>query len=46
MPKTFVLRIQQFLLGSENNSASIANRILTALQKVEKTLQSHERKFG
>ena len=34
------------LLGSENNSASIANRILTALQKVEKTLQSHERKFG
>ena len=34
------------LLGSENNSASIANRVLTALQKVEKTLQSHEKKFG
>ena len=34
------------LLGSENNSASISRRILTALQKVEKTLQSHEKKFG
>lgn len=34
------------LLGSENNSASIADRILTALQKVEKTLQLHEKKFG
>jgi hypothetical protein len=34
------------LLGSENNAASIANRILTALQKVEKTLQLHEEKFG
>jgi len=34
------------LLGSENNSASIANRVLSALQKVEKTLRSHERKFG
>ena len=33
-------------LGSENNAASIANRILTALQKVEKTLQLHEEKFG
>ena len=34
------------LLGSESNSVSIANRVLTALQKVEKTLQSHEKKFG
>jgi len=34
------------LLGSENDSASIANRILTALQKVEKALQLHEKKFG
>jgi len=34
------------LLGSENNSVSIANRVLAALQKVEKTLQSHEKKFG
>lgn len=34
------------LLGSENNSASIANRILTALQRVEKTLRLHEKKFG
>jgi hypothetical protein len=34
------------LLGSENQSISIANRILTALQKVEKMLQAHERKFG
>ena len=34
------------LLGSENQSVSIANRILTALQKVEKTLQVHEKNFG
>lgn len=34
------------LLGSENQSVSIANRVLTALQKVEKTLQLHEKKFG
>ena len=34
------------LLGSENQSASIANRILTALQMVENTLQSHEKKYG
>lgn len=34
------------LLGSENDSVSIASRILTALQKVEKTLQLHEKKFG
>ena len=34
------------LLGNENNSASIASRILGALEKVEKTLRSHERKFG
>jgi len=34
------------LLGRENRSLSIANRILTALQKVEKTLQVHEKKFG
>ena len=34
------------LLGSENQSASISSRILTALQKVEKTLQLHEKKFG
>ncbi|MGI9287530.1 MAG: hypothetical protein ACR2P1_19255 [Pseudomonadales bacterium] len=34
------------MLGSENQSVSIANRILTALQKVEKTLQMHEKKFG
>jgi hypothetical protein len=34
------------LIGSENQSVSIANRILTALQKVEKTLQAHERNFG
>ena len=34
------------LLGSENQSASIASRILAALQKVENTLQSHEKKFG
>ena len=34
------------LLGSENRSESIANRLLNALQKVEKTLQLHENKFG
>jgi len=34
------------LLGSENQSASIAKRILTALKKVEKTLRLHEKKFG
>jgi hypothetical protein len=34
------------LLGSENQYASIANRILAALQKVEKTLHLHEQKFG
>lgn len=34
------------LVGSENRSDSIANRILAALQRVEKTLQAHERKFG
>jgi hypothetical protein len=34
------------LLGNENQSTSIANGILTALQKVEKTLQVHERNFG
>ena len=34
------------LLGREKNSVSISSRILTALQKVEKTLQLHEKKFG
>ncbi|NRB41478.1 MAG: hypothetical protein HRU20_23905 [Pseudomonadales bacterium] len=34
------------LLGSENRSPSISNRILNALQKVDKTLQAHEKKFG
>ena len=34
------------LLGSENRSEPIANRILSALQKVEATLQRHEKKFG
>ncbi|MDX1755689.1 MAG: hypothetical protein R3175_06500 [Marinobacter sp.] len=34
------------LLASENRTESIANRILSALQRVEKTLQAHERKFG
>ncbi len=34
------------LLGPDNHSASIASRILTALQKVEKTLKAHEKKFG
>jgi len=34
------------LLGHENRSESIASRILTALQKVEKTLRLHEEKFG
>lgn len=34
------------LLASENDSASIADRILGALQKVERTLQSHERRYA
>ncbi len=34
------------LLGRDNRSESIASRILKALQKVEKTLQAHEKKFG
>ena len=34
------------LLGSENNSVSIANRVLAALEKVERTLQAHEKQFG
>jgi hypothetical protein len=34
------------LLGRENQSESIADRILNALQAVEKTLQIHEKKFG
>ncbi len=34
------------LLGRDNRSESIGNRILNALRKVEKTLQSHEKKFG
>jgi hypothetical protein len=33
------------LLGSENDGASIADRILAALQDVERTLRLHERKF-
>ena len=34
------------LLGRENQSASIASRILAALQNVEKTLQTHQKKYG
>lgn len=34
------------LLAGDNASAPIAKRILQALQKVEKTLKAHERKFG
>jgi len=34
------------LLGSENQSASVTDRILTALQKVEKILNTHEKKYG
>ena len=34
------------LLGSENQSISISSRISTALQKVEKALLQHEKKFG
>ncbi|MFT7286735.1 MAG: hypothetical protein ACI87W_000844 [Halieaceae bacterium] len=34
------------LLGGDNNAEPIAERILAALQKVEKTLQLHEKKFG
>lgn len=33
------------LLGSENDGASIADRILAALQDVEGTLRRHDRKF-
>lgn len=34
------------LLGRENGTVSIADRILAALQKVERTLQLHEKRFG
>lgn len=34
------------LLGRENQAESVADRILEALQKVESTLQSHEKKYG
>ena len=34
------------LLGNENQSISISNRILTALKRVERTLRVHEKKFG
>jgi len=34
------------LLGRDNRSESIADRILRALGKVEKTLQLHQKKFG
>ena len=34
------------LLGCENHSFSISSRILTALQKVERVLLAHERRFG
>ncbi|MBT8097660.1 MAG: hypothetical protein KJO19_11540 [Woeseia sp.] len=34
------------LLGRDNQSDSIADRILEALQKVERTLRCHEKKFG
>jgi hypothetical protein len=34
------------LLGRDNRSASISERTLNALRKVEKTLRSHERQFG
>ena len=34
------------LLASDNHSVSLANKILAALQKVEKSLQAHEKKFG
>jgi hypothetical protein len=34
------------LIDEENHSASIANRILMALKKVDKTLQAHQKKFN
>lgn len=34
------------LIGSQTLSPSIADKIRTALQKVERTLQAHENKFG
>ena len=34
------------LLGSKHSSPSVADRIASALKKVEKTLQAHEKKFG
>lgn len=34
------------LLGSENNGLPIAGEILSALDKVSKTLDKHEKKFG
>lgn len=34
------------LLASNNKNTSISAQILTALSKVEKTLQKHEKKFG
>jgi hypothetical protein len=34
------------LLNCDNQKSSIANRILTALQRVEKSLKAHEKKFG
>ncbi len=44
--KNFCAAHSATLLGSENQSASIADRILAALQNVEKTLRRHERRFG
>lgn len=34
------------LIGTDNQSKSIADRILLALQEVEDTLQAHEERFG
>jgi len=34
------------LIGAEGQSESLANKILVALQKVDKTLQKHQQKFG
>ena len=34
------------LLGSENQECSIADRIISALEKVERKLKVHERKYG
>lgn len=34
------------MLGKDNTGATIEQRILRALQKVEKTLAAHERKYG